>query len=69
MAAKISRRRASETGLSTTATSSGLFEEARARPPGAVGGGDAHTVDGDDVDDRRAGQRLAGRRASLRSGR
>jgi hypothetical protein len=32
MAENISLSRASETGLSTTTTSSGLFEEARIRP-------------------------------------
>ncbi len=58
MTANISRILASEAGLSTTTTSSGLFEEARTSPPGAILRGDADAIDSHEIANFLAGKKL-----------
>ena len=61
--------RASDAGLSTTTTSSGLFDDARTSPqvPSSTVTRDA--VDGDEVANRLAGERLASRLHRLETAR
>ena len=59
----MSRMRVSETGLSTTTTSSGLFDEARTSPQVPSSHRHAHAVD--EIADRLAGDLLALRLGGL----
>ena len=59
ISAKIARILASEVGLSTTTTSSGLLEEARTRPQVPSSSTIAHAVDGDQLADLLPGELAA----------